>query len=417
MRSSLTILFFLCGFSSAHLAAQDVQIQYLKIQENYTLRVEDIRLRHKKSTQELLNKFILALVRVEQRYRDDGDLVGVVFCRDLREKMLVEQEFPQHTENAPEEVEEILKVLTERHQESSRTHQQELDQLNLMLYNALEAYQREFTRQSMIEMAQEIFNIREVLTETAIAAEKRSQDTEVLPTGTLTDPNQFPFGFEGTGYAATRGVIPRNCVIELSTEVNGQVEMTPLGYRFVNGRLRFPANQSVPFLSGLFQNGMFSAEIAFQPDFDLQGFPNSPVILFQLGEKTENALFSVTLEGTEFYLYFQTDSPPPERANHRYRLGSLKANTPTHLCVTYRPGELFAYENGVAVLQLRDEVKGGFSDWEPTPILVGKALPKEDAEAFIFPYRGVLNHVYLREGNLSSRQVVSNYNRYLRLFE
>jgi hypothetical protein len=156
----LIVLFFAVG---AQLQAQDAETQYLELQKAYTQRVQDIENRFETQQTELLNKFILALVRRDQHYRDDGDLNGLMYSRNLREELLEEVRFPEPDPQAPPEILEMLDTLFLHRNELINQFQPELDQLNQILLNALEPYQREFTRQGKLDIAIEIRELRELL--------------------------------------------------------------------------------------------------------------------------------------------------------------------------------------------------------------------------------------------------------------
>lgn len=163
MKYSPLFLILLFQFSGFQVAAQDVDTQYLRLQEAYTQRVQDIVQRFETQQSELLNKFILALVRREQSYRDEGDLDGLMYSRTLREELLEEVRFPEKDPDAPAEVLEMMDTLFRHRNELIATFQPELDQLNRILLNALEPYQREFTRQGKLDLAIEIRTLREHL--------------------------------------------------------------------------------------------------------------------------------------------------------------------------------------------------------------------------------------------------------------
>lgn len=409
------LLFLLClTVFPITASAQDVETQYLKLQESYTQRLLDIQARFQKSQRELLNKFILALVRVEQEYREDANLDGVVYCRTLQEQLLTQPGFPTPGEEAPEAVVLMLDTLARKRTENRDAHQQELHQLNVLLYNTLERYQQEFTRQAMAKQADEIKTLRQVLSRTLSRAREAAQATATISTTLSANPNVLPFAIEGEGYSGVRGVIPRSCLLDLTITEEGLVKKEPLGYRFINGRLRIPANQTGPLMQDLARNRMLSVECAFQPFFDPQGNANRRVVVFQIGEDTDSALFSLTLEGQSICLYFMTNVPPADRANHRFVIGQFKSPNPVHIAVTYRQGELIAYLNGTATLSLRNQVTGTLDEWKPAPVIMGK---EEQRPGFIYPFRGILHHVYLKSGEESSRQVVANYNRFLLLFK
>ena len=415
MRLPYIIILSLGCLLSPIVYPQDVQTQYLKLQEAYTLRTQEIEERYQKGQRELLNKFILALVRVEQNYRDEGDLDGVIYCRELRETLLTTPGFPT-IEEPPPAIATMLDTLEEKRRESLEQHQRELDQFNILLLGALEAYEREFTRQGMIEDAIEIQNLREKIS-LAVAEElERKKREEEIQSVLSTDPNDYPFAIEARGYKSVTGVTPRNSTHDLTFHEEGIIRTTEKGIEFVNGKISIPANQTGPLIQDINRNRMISAEIAFEPVFDSQGIPGNPVVIMQFGETLESAKLAFTLEGSSAWLYFQTSVPPNDRPNHRYEIGSIRDLQNVHLVMTYRSGELTAYLNGVATLRLRNQISGTIIDWETSRVILGKAAD-ENRNRMIFPFRGTLNHLYLKSGDLSSRQVVSNYNRYLQAIQ
>jgi hypothetical protein len=403
-------------FSSVKITAQDVETQYLQLQSSYTQRLNDIIQRDQLSRRELLNKYILALVRIEQEYRDDGDLDGVVYCRALRETLLTQPGFPATPEAAPKAIADLYLALEQKIKEHRASHQKELHQLNLILFNALDIYQKEFARQGIDKRANEILEIRKVLSDALVEAQAEMTAKATVASTLSVDPNVLPFCLEGESYGTVRGVIPRRPMVDLLIEEKGLVNKVPLGYRFVNGQLYLPSNQSGPLMEDLARNRLLSVELAFQPSFDLQGGPGEPVLLFQIGENLNKALFALTMEGQALFMYLKTDTPPPNRENYRYEIGRIQGLDPVHIIATYRQGELTVYVNGTVTLALRNQVKGTLNNWQPTPVILGKSMPDPE-RGFILPFRGILHHVYLKAGEINSRQAVANYNRFLLLFE
>jgi hypothetical protein len=224
-------------FSSVKIIAQDVETQYLQLQSSYTQRLNDIIQRDQLSRRELLNKYILALVRIEQEYRDDGDLDGVVYCRALRETLLTQPGFPATPEAAPKAIADLYLALEQKIKEHRASHQKELHQLNLILFNALDIYQKEFARQGIDKRANEILEIRKVLSDALVEAQAEMTAKATVASTLSVDPNVLPFCLEGESYETVRGVIPRRPMVDLLIEEKGLVNKVPLGYRFVNGQL------------------------------------------------------------------------------------------------------------------------------------------------------------------------------------
>lgn len=399
------------------LSAQDAEKQFIQLQSSYTQRLQELLSRHQSTRRDLLNKYILALVRIEQNYRDDADLDAVVYCRDLREQLLTGTgEFPGEPRDAPAGVSDLYRSLEQKDEELRRTFQTELNQLNQILYQALEPYQQEFTRQGLIDQAVEIQSLRQVLSKVLSEARSETQARVSIPSTLSTDPNVLPFCIEGAGYGRIRGIIPRTSMTGLRFVTDGLVDEIPLGYSFVNGALRLTANQTGPLMEDLARNRLLTVEVAFKPEFNLQGEVGNPALLFMLGEHPDRALLALTMEGNQLFLYLKTDLPPPGRENHRYEISRLRDTRPVHVLATYRQGELTVYVNGTASLTLRNEIKGTLNGWQPTEMVLGKCLPNPE-NRFIFPFRGNLHHLYLKAGDTTSRQAVANYNRYLLLFQ
>jgi len=144
-------------------AAEDVETEYLRLQEGYSQRIQEIQQRYRTRKRELLNRFILSLVRTEQSARDDGDLEGLIYARDLKEALLEDPQFPELDSDAPPRISAMLEALHRRRAEILEEMQPELVRLNRILHSRLEPVQRQFTREGMLEMALEVRELREVL--------------------------------------------------------------------------------------------------------------------------------------------------------------------------------------------------------------------------------------------------------------
>jgi hypothetical protein len=226
------------------------------------------------------------------------------------------------------------------------------------------------------------------------------------------NPNEFPIAIEAKNYADITGIAPRTSMHELSLNKEDIVRMTDDGIVFVNGHITIPANQTGPLVEDVKRNRMFFAEVAFEPTFDTQGYPGNPVVIAQFGKTLDTAQFALTLEGQSVWVYFATSMAPADRINYRSEIGSIHNLRSVHIVVTYRAGEFTTYLNGVATQRLRNEIRGTIFDWETAPLVLGRALTR-DQPGMIFPFRGTLKHLYFKSGDLTSRQVVTSYNRYL----
>lgn len=397
------------------LQSQDVDTQYLRLQEAYSQRLQDLEQRHQRQQRELLNKFILALVRTEQGYREEGDLEGVVVSRELRETLLQTPEAAAPDPSWPERVLEMARELETRQTQNREQSQAELDELNRVLLRTLEPYKVEFTRQGNLQQAIEVRNLQEQLAlSLGIELETPVRSRPAGPALVNTDPSAYAFYLEPDVFQNRTGIQPRNAMVELQPEVRDKVESTSRGYRFQGGSLFFPAEQMEPLRETANRSQLLMLELGLTTTWSFQGNRQTPAALFHWGERREDPNLAVTQEGQNLFLYLKTTTPPPGMPVHRIDLGQVTPNEPLHVMAVFRANETIIYRDGVATQRLRGSVLGSLSAWEEAAAVMGRAdLPSVGQGQEPTRWYGEIHQLCIRAGQETSRQVANHYERFL----
>jgi|GEM_PF-1110403 len=401
----------------------DTDARYHQLREAYTQRSRDIEERYRTASRELLNKFILALVRAEQQFRDDGDLEGVMASRELRESLLEDPTYPKARETHPERLLDMIATLHEHRDEARKQHQAKLDDLNRMLLEALEPFQRAYTIRGNIDKAIDIRNARlrleatlagTPLGEVSLASRATSTASASAPT-VSTDPNAYPFCLEPALYESVPGVTPRVPAISYEIETDGNVEIAERGFEFDNGQMRIPANALSALRDQVGKNQMLTVEFGVYTEQRIQWQTRgNPAPLLIYGESLRNANLAVTQEEENLYLYLRTTEEGPHGGLHRVDLGRIEANLPQHIILTYRSGEAVVFRNGSEAGTFRD-MNGLLSNWEDYPVIMGRVpapTPVEEGAPEHLRWRGRLLQFYMKASLDSGRKAMSNFNRF-----
>ncbi len=411
------LVFFLLPLGSLFGQEVDLDMRYLKLQEAYTQRLQEIETRHEKTERELLNQFILSLPRVELEFRESGDLNGVVACRELQEFMLTEMKFPPRNPDAPELIRDKIEQLHEQRKESFESNQNDLNQLNKLLLDALEPYQVAFTKANQLPKALEIRELRLRLQQ-ALGGETPGPTTTgptPEPVRISNNPNALPFSFEPRRWKGLPGVTGRETAIGYEIKVDGDAEVAPRGLVMRNGLLTIPQQATTILLDRAKRNPMLSVEFSARSTASHQWNAQAPAVVFLYGNTLRDANLAVTQEGRNYYLYLRTTSAPVKRPLHRINLGRVADGRPQHFTITFRSGELTVYVDGSETDKLRN-ITGLFNNWDPYPVKMGRHpaptgvpdLPKN------IHWRGTLFQFNITTSLESARGASTNYNRFSR---
>jgi hypothetical protein len=142
-----------------------------------------------------------------------------------------------------------------------------------------------------------------------------------------------------------------------------------------------------------------TVEAVFSPASMDQAGPARIVALADEGDEPD---FALEQDGQEFMLRIKTDvQSPPSPA----RLTINSADTPLHLTMTYRYGELIAYRDGMEIARSKDQ-RGSLATWRSGPLTVGADAAGER------PWRGIMEAVALYNRCLEPGEVARNARNY-----
>lgn len=413
MMPRLLLVFIVCATAPLSVTAQDVDTQYLRLQEAYTQKLQDLEQRYELQQRELLNKFILALVRTEKTYLEEGNLDGVMISRELREQLLQNPEVPDPQEYWPETILSMARELERRTSDNRTSGQEELNRLNRILLRTLEPYKVEFTRQGNLEKAIEVRNLQDRLS-TALDIEPRQEPPSGRsPTGAANDPNAYNFSFEPDAFRNDRRISRRPVMHELDFSPVDTVHREETGFFFDGGFLQLDARQLEPLRENAGRNQLLIIEFGVTATWHSQGNEEFPACLFLWGESFPDANLALSQEGTRLFLYLKTTSPPPGRSVHRVDLGEVQPEVPMHLLLMYTPTHLTVFLNGVVTQRLRGSLSGRFTDWQESPATLGYAPETPDGPVATRWY-GRLHQLSIKAGQDITRRADDFYDRFHR---
>lgn len=420
----------LAWFLPCALLAQDVEAKYLKLQESYSQRLQELERTYNAQQRDLLDKFIIALVRTEQTYRDQGDLEGVVMSRELRESLLENPNILRANNEWPQGLRDMFDELIRLRQQNRTTSQNQLDDLNRVLLRALEPYKVEFTRQGNLEKAIEIRDLQEQLSRGLGLDPGRSTPSAANPVtppptpSAVQDPNMYAFLLEPRAYRDTQGISVRRAAQEPALTLEDGVEESRMSYRFDGGYMSMPDAQLEAFRGVAGRNQMFTLELAVNPGHVPQGIGGQPAVIFRWGPSVYDANLAVTQEGRRLYLFVKTTAPPENRNNYKIDLGRVDDQTPTHLMVVFRGTDLVIYREGVDTQRLRGAMKGTFANWVPSPLVFSRGSAQRERraertgeEAALGRWYGHLYLMSLKGSQETARQLDENHDRFQKMMD
>jgi hypothetical protein len=405
------LVFVVCAAVPLSVSAQDVDTQYLRLQEAYTQKLQDLEQRYEVQQRELLNKFILALVRTEKTYLEEGNLDGVMISRELREQLLENPEVPVPQEHWPETILNMARELERRTTDNRTSGQEELNRLNRILLRTLEPYKVEFTRQGNLEKAIEVRNLQDRLSEALDIEPRQTTPTLRIPTGAANDPNAYNFSFEPAAFRNDRRISRRPVMLELDFNPVDAVQLEESGFFFDGGFLQLDARQLEPLRENARRNQLLIVEFGLTATWHSQGNEELPACLFLWGESFSNPNLALTQEGTRLVLYIKTTTPPPGRLVHRIDLGEVQPEVPMHMLLMYKPNDLTIYQDGVVTQRVRGPLSGRFTVWQEAPATLGYAPETADGPVSTRWY-GRLHQLSIKAGQDITRRADDFYDRF-----
>jgi hypothetical protein len=128
-----------------------------------------------------------------------------------------------------------------------------------------------------------------------------------------------------------------------------------------------------------------------------------PARIVALADENDSADFALAQEGCDVTFSLRTDAAPTPPAPPRLTISS--ADTPLHLTVTYRHGELIVYRDGMEIARSKD-LWGSLAAWNPGPLTFGADAGGER------PWRGILEAFALYNRCLEPGEVARNARNY-----
>jgi hypothetical protein len=131
-----------------------------------------------------------------------------------------------------------------------------------------------------------------------------------------------------------------------------------------------------------------------------------PARIISLATEDDEPEFALDQEGSDLMFCIKTDTKPATAAPPRVTIAS--AETPVHLTMTYRNGELIAYRDGMEIARSQD-LWGSLAPWRPGPLTVGADASGERN------WRGIMEAVALYNRCLEPGEVARNARNYRQL--
>jgi hypothetical protein len=128
-----------------------------------------------------------------------------------------------------------------------------------------------------------------------------------------------------------------------------------------------------------------------------------PARIVSLADESDEPDFALEQEGQDFTFCIKTDGETPPAAPPRMTISA--ADSPLHLTMTYRYGELIAYRDGMEISRSKDR-RGSLNTWRSGPLTVGADAAGER------PWRGVMEAVALYNRCLEPGEVARNARNY-----
>lgn len=384
---------------------------YLRMQEAYTERATLLEAEYTEAEQREINAFIIDLVRIEQHYRDEGELAGVLQTRQIQERMLETQTLPDpEAEPLPEKILERITQSRENLQLARDTVQEKLNTLNQAFADRLEPIMRDLTRAGDFTTAREILGIRnEIFASLNVRPSIRPTHRSEAELRAPNDPNIFPVSVEPPGFSERPGLIPRSTQLPFQPQTEGDLTQSPQGIILRGGRFTIPAHATEALIHQIGRTQTITIELGFRIS---QPFQHAPILCF--GRSPEESNFALLQDGNNLTLLFTTSSQTGGIQRNRIDLGPANVGAMQHLVISYRPGDLAIFRNGGGTRRNRDDANGDLRAWEMKPLHLGQAEipPSPD-----FPppaWNGTIVNLQINALPVTPRGITSSFERFTR---
>jgi len=150
----------------------------------------------------------------------------------------------------------------------------------------------------------------------------------------------------------------------------------------------------------------FTLEVTVWPEHKSTPDP-ARIVSFGVPGKSPN--FALSQHGQHAAIRLRTDARAEDKSASEVDFGQLEPGRPNHLLVSYRPGRLVAFQNGVRVTD-SDEIRGGFAGWRDGAALALGADPDGARD-----FEGTIEGVALYARALDVEEAASKAHAYLAL--
>lgn len=358
-------------------------------------------------TQEV-NRLIIALVRTEQAYRDEGDLTGVLQTRRLQESLLNTPRLPGLHEEFSAKIQEQLQAAHQNLRQSHQEIQQRIDARRLDYARQLEPVMRDLTRAGDFETARDLLEIRShIFAALNIRQEPRPTHRTIEQLRAPNDPNVFPLLLEPEALRTHPILGTRRPQLVFHPRLEGQVEILPRAFQLNGGRITLPAHVSEALIYQIRQTHSFTLEISFRASERFQ-----QATLLSMGSEPGQSNLALLHEGGNLILLLKTTGQGGEPARHRVDLGAVNEGRYQQLILTYRPGDLAVYRNGSNTRRNRADATGDLRGWDMQPVHLGH----HDFTNPMMPptaWSGVVLGFSMTATPASARQVTTAFERFV----
>jgi hypothetical protein len=160
-------------------------------------------------------------------------------------------------------------------------------------------------------------------------------------------------------------------------------------------------------LRRLTSSNKLTVEAVVRPGATLQDGP-ARIVSFSTDGGSRN--FTLAQQGDELVFRLRTPQTGVNGSNPETPLCSIPTGRYTHVLVTYSPGRLVCYSNGVKVIDT-DRIQGDFRNWGPQHIVFGDEW-RDDRD-----WDGVLEGIAVYSRVLDAPEARANYEAYRRILE
>lgn len=376
-----------------------------RLQEAHEARNQDFAAEETALERDTVNRLIITLVRTEQGFQDEGDLVGVLQTRQLQEDLLETQRFPEPESGHVPGLRDLLQTIREDMLAKKQEIHARRDAHALDYAERLEPLMRNLTRAGDFESARNLLTLRnEIFERLNIQQDARPTHRSPEQLRASNDLNVFPLLLEAEGMLAAQAAWGnRHPQLTFQPRAEGSLDTAAQGFHFQGGRLTIPPHASEALLFQVGQTQSFTLELGFM----IRNVQVAPILMF--GPTPEESNLAILQENQNLVLLLRTSDLAGQPVMNRVDLGPANEGRMQHLVLTYRPGDLAVFRNGSNIRRNRADASGELRHWEMHPVHFAQTPGQTGAAA----WQGTVVNFYMTAIPASSRQVSTSFERFV----